>query len=157
MKKAIILLLVICLVSVSACIPGNVVERIGAPLGDVALTSIEYNIIMGREGTAIMNLLETHMSNGRSVARGEYPLDREIGNVAYSIAKADEAITAVAILHIPEGMEDTAAEMIRRMHNARNSLELYQTDLLNNNLEAIGGRVNLMRGDFTALSGMQNP
>ena len=157
--KILILLLVtaIMLPSVTGCIPESALERMSTPLGELALPPLEYNISVAKEATSVMNILETHMANGRNISRGEYPLEREIGNVAHSIKMVDEHIMAVAVLHPPEAETENTAELLRRMHNARNSLELYHDDLVDGKTEAIGGRVNLMRSDFSSLSGMMNP
>lgn len=158
MKKiAFILILVLCISFVTACIPNRVLDSMTSPVGDLALPSLDYQLTLAKEGMTIVNLLETHMNTARAVGRGEYPVEREILNLEASIRIADDAISAVAILNVPGDDEHNTAELLRRMNNARNSLELYQEDLVSGDLGAIGGRVNLMKSDFSAIVGMMNP
>jgi len=157
MKIITIILCIIFAISLTACIPHAAIERLSTPFGDLALPTLEYQMTLATEATAVLMILETHMTNGKNVERGEYPLERESGNVAHSLVMVEESIRAIAILHVPHDEEDNTTELLRRLNNARNSLELYHDDLIAGNTELISSRVNLMRGDFVSITGMLTP
>ena len=120
------------------------------------LTALEYTIMTNKEIALVINLLETHMSNGRNVVRSRYPIEDEIRNVEHSLIMTGEAIKTIDTLYPAVTYEDDRLEILRRMENAQNSLENYKEALEGRDPELVQGLIGVMQGDFVALKGMFN-
>ena len=120
------------------------------------LSALEYTLITNKEIALVMNQLETHMSNGRSVIKGEYPIEDEIANAEHTLVMVREAIDSVDTLYPANGYEDDRLEILRRMENAYDSLENYREALDNNDMGLLEGLIAVMKADFTSLKAMFN-
>ena len=128
--------------------------QVGRYATQMPLTASEYTIMVNKEIALVMNLLETHMSNGRNVIRGRYPASDEAGNAEHSIVMTQEAISSVDSLYPAKGYEDDRLDTLRRMENALNSLENYLETLEHGDYEILDGLISIMQGDYVALKGM---
>ena len=159
MKKAIIAVCVLfCMVLPGCVIPNTQQPGESAPQYNTQfpLTALEYTIITNKEIALVMNILETHMSNGRNVIRSRYPIEDEIKNAEHSLIMTGEAIKTIDTLYPAITYEDDRLEILRRMENALNSLENYKTALEGRDMEMTYGLIDVMQGDFVSLKGMFN-
>ena len=156
MKKTIVAISILLSLIIVGCTGQIKSENTGRYSTQYPLTALEYTIMTNKEIALVMNLLETHMSNGRNVVRSRYPIEDEIKNVEHSIIMVGEAIKSIDILYPARTYEDDRLEILRRMENALNSLENYKEALEGRDADMIQGLIHVMQGDFTALKGMFN-
>ena len=120
------------------------------------LSALEYTIMTNKEIALVINILETHMTNGRNVIKGSYPAEDEISNVEHSLIMTDEAIDSVDTMYPANTYEDDRLDILRRLENAKNSLVNYKEALEEGDYDLLEGLIDVMKGDFVALKGMFN-
>jgi hypothetical protein len=120
------------------------------------LTALEYTLSVNKEITLVLNLLETHMSNGRNVINGEYPVTDERDNVRHDIVMVKDAVNSVNVTYPAKQYADDREDILRRMVNAQSSLEAYEKCLTEGDMDGLGRIIDVMKSDFTALKGLFN-
>lgn len=119
-----------------------------------SMTAAEYSAFLSKEVTAVLGVLTTHAASGLNIKNGQYPIPDEIENCKSSITKVKECIDEVSVTRSAKDSEETRDTTLEKMKNALNTLENYQVALEEEDpdLEKISALVDLMKGDFTALS-----
>ena|GEM_PF-5376439 len=121
-----------------------------------SLSAMEYTISANKEIGLVLNLLEEHMTNGKNVLKNRYPVTDEIDNLNHTLIMVKEAIDSIDRLLPPDSYEDDRLDTLRRMENARETLESYAIALESSVPEELSVAIDLMGGDFAALKGSFN-
>lgn len=121
---------------------------------DDSTDPLNYITYVNKEINAIMNTLSSHIGNGENLIHGRYVLNDEIENVKTSLNSINEAIEFVEGLNPPDGYSDDRESILRCMANAEETLKEYQQVLELHETTGIPDCIDLMQGDYTALSGV---
>jgi hypothetical protein len=131
-------------------------ERAGVYDTEEPLPALDYSILFDKETGLVLHALSTHMATALQVERGEYPVSDEIKNVERSTASVEEAIVSINNAHPAKTYEDDRLEFLRLAGNAKATLEVYREALVAGDKDMINAAHGLMKGDYTALSGLFN-
>ena len=123
---------------------------------DTSTDAMNYTTYVNKELDLVMNILSSHIANGRQVAKGEYIAEDEIDAAAESLVYIADAIDSVDLLNPPAEYEDSRLAILRRMNNAADTVGAYRAALEEGRTEDIDEYVKLMEGDYIALSGVFN-
>ena len=162
MKKVIVLMLILSsfalLLAGCSTEPEREITEEGIVFYDTnqSLDPLNYTLYVNKETTLVLNLLEGHMANARSVLRSKYPRQDELDNVIESLDMIAEAIKSVESFNPPKEYEDDRDAILRRMGNAQNTLESYKDALESNDDTHIESYIDVMSGDFTSLKSIFN-
>jgi len=148
----------LCLLSLllflSGCIAGH--EQVPMDDGyttDTATDALNYTTYVDKELGLVMNLLATHLGNSRSALDAAELLANEIRNVSESLLLISEAIDSVDALRPPDGYEDLCEAALRRMKEAEDAVEGYQSALDLADSDAVEAAVTRMESAYVALTG----
>lgn len=121
-----------------------------------SVDAYNYTMYVNKEITLVANILETHMAIGDSIQKGKYLAEDEIDSVRSDLDMVAEAIASVETLNPPRDYEDDRSAILSRMANAESSLSAYLEALEDSDTSAVGSAVDLMEGDYIALTGAFN-
>jgi len=141
-----------CIDSGTAPLPENPNESYHANPVD----SMNYSLYVDKEITLVLNAIEMHMANSLTLRKGTYAVEDEIKNLEASLQTVQGAIESVKYLAPPKGYDDVRTETLRRMANAKVTLEEYKGYLQSGDTEDISSFADTMQGDFISLKGLFN-
>jgi len=117
---------------------------------------LNYTMYTNKEIDLVLNELSTHIANADSLSKGRYVLSDEITAVEDSINSVQSAIDSVESINPPDAYEDDREIILQRMTNAKDSLTSYLSALKDDKTDDLSAYIDLMHGDYVALSGTFN-
>jgi hypothetical protein len=131
MKKTVVitmLVICICAVSLSGCIPGPTPEKQEYDT-QFPLVAHEYQLYVNKELSPLQNLLILHTSRGRDVLEGRSDKDSEIQAVDESIKIAGEIYAKLKKMYPPDDYKSDHAALLTRVSKAITALTEYNEAL----------------------------
>lgn len=152
--------------SLSAC-SGSVEETINQPElkyeTQYPASAQEYNLMINKKITPFLNELEGHISKGKNIIDGTYPLSNELTSVEDTLTYVNEIYESCKVIMPPDSERERHSNTLMQMQRAINSIEVYQETLKDTSditqtvqKNSIISCINVMESEFASLKNMFN-